>query len=68
MIMGWQLLLIKEFSKKNLKESSIRDWRDAYLKDFKEKTEEAKPGEKVVVTALSSKKMWKACAFGCEVV
>jgi len=59
---------VKEFSKKNLKESSVRDWRGAYLKDFKEKTEEAKPGEKVVVTALSSKKKtWKACAFGCEV-
>ena len=47
---------VKEFDKKNLKESSIRDWRDAYQKDFKEKSQEAKPGEKVVVTALSSKK------------
>ena len=47
---------VKEFDKKNLKESSVRDWRDAYLKDFKEKSQEAKPGEKVVVTALSSKK------------
>ena len=58
---------VKEFNKKNLKESSVRDWRDAYLKDFKEKSQEAKPGEKVVVTALSSKKTWKACTFGCKV-
>jgi len=57
---------VKEFSKKNLKESSIRDWRDAYLRDFKEKTEEAKPGEKVVVTALFSKKRGRPLLLGAK--
>ena len=28
---------VKKFKTKNLKESSIRDWQDAYLKEFKNK-------------------------------
>ena len=54
---------VKEFDKKNLKESSVRDWRDAYLNDFKQ---EAKPGEKVVVTALSSKKRGRSVFLGAK--
>jgi len=41
---------IREFKEKNLKESSVRDWQDTYLKDYKEKLQEAKPGEKFVGT------------------
>ena len=58
--------VVKEFDKKNRKESSVRDWQDAYLKDFKEKSQEAKPGEKVVVTALSSKKRGRPVLLGSK--
>ena len=58
--------VVKEFDKKNLKESSVRDWQDAYLKDFKEKSQEAKSGEKVVVTALSSKKRGRPVLLGSK--
>ena len=57
---------VKEFDKKNLKESSARDWQDAYLNDFKEKSQEAKPGEKVVVAALSSKKRGRPVLLGAK--
>ena len=36
---------VKKFKGQNVKESSVMDWRDAYLKELKAKLNEAKPGE-----------------------
>ena len=55
---------VREFKEKNLKENSVRDWRNAYLKEYKEKLQEAKPGEKVIVTELSSKKRGRPVLLG----
>jgi len=40
----------------NLKESSVRDWRDAYLKEVLELHKVTKPGEEMIVAKLPSKK------------
>lgn len=50
----------REFKKKNLKESSIRDLQNAYLQDYKENFEKPNP----VVTALSSKKRGRRVLLG----
>ena len=47
---------VKKFETKNLKESSVRNWRDAYLREFNDKLKKAKPGGEVSVKELSSKK------------
>ena len=47
---------VRYFKEKDLKESSIRDWKKAYEKEVNEKCKFAKPGETVIVKALSTKK------------
>ena len=51
---------------KNLKESSVRDWRDAYFKEFKDKVKKAKPGEEVSVKELPSKKRGRPVLLGAK--
>ena len=57
---------VKKFKTKNLKESSVRDWRDAYLREFNEKLKKAKPGEEVSVKELSSKKRGRPVLLGAK--
>ena len=57
---------VKKFKTKNLKESSIRDWQDAYLKKFKNKLKKAKPGEEVSVKELPSKKCGRPVLLGTK--
>ena len=48
---------VKHYKHLNLKESSVRDWRDAYILArgmFTAKT--AKPGEEIIIDKLPSKK------------
>ena len=47
---------VKKFKKQNLKESSVRDWQDTYLKELKDRLKEAKPSAEVIVKELPSKK------------
>ena len=49
---------VKHFSEKNVKESSIRDWKKLYEKELKVKLKEAEPGESatVAVHSLPSKR------------
>ena len=42
---------VRHFKEKNLKESSVRDWKNLYEKQLKEQIAQALPGEKVVVKA-----------------
>ena len=48
----------------DVKESSVRDWRDAYLKEIRAKRKEAKPGEEIVVTKLPCKKRGRPVLIG----
>lgn len=47
---------VKKFSDKSLKENSVRDWRDAYIRELQHKRKAAKLGEEVTVDVLPSKK------------
>ena len=57
---------VKKFKKKNLKECSVRDWRDAYLREFNDKLEKAKPGEEVSFKELCSKKRERPVLLGVK--
>ena len=46
---------VKHYREKNVKESSVRDWRRAYEKELKEKSKTAIPGQVMVVNALPAK-------------
>ena len=48
--------VVRKFKDKNLKESSVRDWQDAYIKELQDKQKTAKLGEEVIVDVLPSKK------------
>ena len=56
---------VKKVKTKNLKESSVRDWQDAYLREFDE-LKKAKPGEEVSVKELSSKKRGRPVLLGAK--
>ena len=47
-----------------MKDSSIRDWRNLYVKELEEKRKMAKIGEEVSVTTLSTKKRGKPPLLG----
>ena len=55
---------VRYFKEKYLKESSIRDWKKAYEKEVNEKCKFAKPGETVIVKALSTKKRGRPPILG----
>ena len=50
------LLRLYGILRKNLKESTIRDWKKAYDKKSKEKCKCVSPGQAVVVTTLPTKR------------
>jgi len=47
-----------------LKDSSARDWRDAYLEEVFILQKTAKPGEEIIVIKLPSKKQGQPILFG----
>ena len=47
---------VRHYENLNVKDSSVRDWRDAYLKEVRIQRKAAKPGEEIIVTKLPSKK------------
>ena len=55
---------LRQFREKNLKESSVREWKKAYLNELKENCKSAKLGKEVLVTALSSKKRGRPPLLG----
>ena len=46
---------VKHYKDLNLKESSVRDWRDAYLQEVCLQQKTAKPGEEIIIDKLPSK-------------
>ena len=44
---------VKHYKDLNLKESCVRDWRDAYLREVCLQRNTAKPGEKIIIISLS---------------
>ena len=54
----------KYFVDLNLKESSVRDWRDAYLKEVRELRKMANPGDEIVVAKFPSKKRGRPVLIG----
>ena len=54
----------KDDKEPNLKESSVRDWQDAYLKELKARLKETKPGKEVIVKELPSKKHCRPVVLG----
>ena len=55
---------VHKFKDKNLKESSVRDWRNAYVKELQDKRKTAKLGEELIVDALPSKKRGRPVLLG----
>ena len=47
---------VKRYSDKDVKESSIRDWKKMYEKELRDKCKGAEPGETIVVDVLPVKK------------
>ena len=47
---------VRRYKDKNLKESTVRDWRNSYQKELAERSKMAKIGEEVCVDALPGKK------------
>ena len=58
---------VRRFKDKNLKESSVRDWKKAYEKELKEKTKCALFGEEVVIRELPLKKRGRPPLLGEKV-
>ncbi len=54
---------VRFFNKKNLKESSVRDWKNLYEKQLKKLIEQARP-EKMVVKSLATKKRGRPPLLG----
>ena len=52
------------FKEKNLKESTVRDWKKAYDKELKEKCKCVSPGQAVVVTTLPTKRCGRPPVLG----
>ena len=55
---------VRHFKGKNLKESSVRDWKKAYEKELNKKCLCAKPGVEILVTSLPSKKRGRPPLLG----
>ena len=55
---------LKHFREKDLKESSVRDWKKAYEKELRDRCKRASPGEEVAVVALCSKKRGRPPLLG----
>ena len=55
---------MRKFKERNLKESSVRDWRNLYIRELQEKRKKAKIGEVVCVNALSVQKHVKPPLLG----
>ena len=55
---------VRRYKDKNLKESSVRDWRNSYQKELAERSKMAKIGEEVCVDALPGKKRGKPPLLG----
>ena len=50
---------IKHHKDLNLKESSVRDWRDAYLREVCLQQKTAKPGEKMIISLSYSLRFYE---------
>ena len=58
---------VRHFKERNLKESTVRDWRNLYLMELKEKVKVAgRVSEEVVVTALPVKKRGRPPIIGVK--
>ncbi len=57
---------VRFFNKKNLKESSVRDWKTLYEKQLKKLIEQARPEDKgkMVVESLATKKRGRPPLLG----
>lgn len=55
---------VRKFSEKNLKESSVRDWQNLYIKELQEKRKNAKIGKVVCVNVLPIQKRGKPPLLG----
>ena len=60
----WSSQCCKEVKDKNLKESSVRDWRNVYIKELQDKRKTAKLGEELIVDVLPSKKRGRPVLLG----
>ena len=55
---------VRHYKDLKLKESSVRDWRDAYLREVRLQKKTAKPGEEIIVAKLPSKKHGRPVLLG----
>ena len=55
---------VRHIKDMNLKESTVRDWRNIYLKQLHDKVKLAKPGEEVKVTSIEMKKRGRPPLLG----
>jgi len=54
----------RKFKGKNLKESSVRDWRDLYLNELQDRRKMVKLGEEIIIDTLPSKKCGRPLLLG----
>ena len=57
---------LRHFKEMGLKETSVRDWRNAYQKIVNEKSKDAKVGEAIVIKTLPGKKRGRPPILGCS--
>ena len=55
---------VRHFQGKNIKESSVRDWKRIYEKELKDKHKNATPGKTIETVSLPSKKQGRPPLLG----
>ena len=55
---------VRHFQGKNVKESSVRDWKKIYEKELKDKRKNATPGITIEIASLPSKKQGRPPLLG----
>ena len=57
---------VRHFKDKDLKQSTVRDWRNLYLKELRTKKKLAKAGEEVLVKTLTFKRRGRPPLLGVK--
>ena len=57
---------VRRFKDKELKESSVRDWKKAYLKELKSKVISATPGKEITIESLPVKQRGRPPLLGVK--
>ena len=57
---------LEKYKDKNLKETTLRDWKKVYEKELKDKCKDVKPGEPVIIKLLPTKKRGRPPLLGSK--